>query len=235
MAVGRSQDGNGGEGQRFEALFALLVSPDGQVRLSAAETLTTLPLVPQEWLQLADWAHAALDHGESAFEIAAKIPVRSVREHLAQIAEAGGPNALAAAGSLASVQDGRGAPVLLAAARDGSEWAAQQLAGIDLSGHLQELREVLAAVPRPPVPQGSGTEESRNAGYAAGSAGSRRFWLALALARNGDDSELRAFLDDEREGRALADIFFGQPEVWWAAITAGGAVPEALAHRAPAG
>jgi hypothetical protein len=170
---------------------------------------------------------------DEVIELSSRVPVRSIREELATIAGGPGSDAFRATVALAEAGDARAAPALLEAAESGDEQAAELLARLDVTAVAEDVRDLIGRLPRPVPPTESGTESSRARLYEAADAGMRRFWLALALARAGDDDELRAFVEDERAGRAITPLFWGQPEVGWARIRAGGPVPDIL--RPPSG
>ena len=129
------------------------------------------------------------------------VPVRSVRERVAQVAEHGqGEVREHAAFAAAGFGDPRAAVPLLAEidnavpayAAEGERleierrrWrAAERLVGVDVAGVIEGVRQRCQAAPKDDA---------------------IRFFLALALAQAGEDEELRAFFADFERGAAFSD------------------------------
>jgi len=99
------------ESVRLAPLFQALADESGEVRLSAFEALTRLPLSDSGWREIGSFVDRALKLGESAPERLAVIdgapwiPVRSVQEQLTRIAtESEGEDRAHGAQALAEVQ-----------------------------------------------------------------------------------------------------------------------------------
>ena len=204
------------------------------VRLGALEAVLGLPLDAEGRRAVARYvvnvlADATRPERTDVIALAARVPSRSVRERLAELAIGGGSDALPAAISLAAIHDSRAVEPLLEAAERADTEAMEALASVDVSSVASRVHALLDATSSVAPPELSGTAERRRSLlYEAADAGLRRFWLALALARSGDEGPLRSFVEDHRDGRVELSLFWGQPEVGWAAIRAGGPVPAVL-------
>jgi len=178
-------------------LLAALDDPVAETRLAALDALRRLPLDNESWLSVRDFVLPALESDAApehrdVIERAARVPVRSVRERLWQLTESGDADtSRRALFALADAGDARSVEPLLALLGDpaGERDAARLLARLDISRHLDAVRRRCAAL-------ASETEPSE-----------RRFWLALALARAGEVSQLLRELRDEkvREARSGVD------------------------------
>ena len=153
-------------------------------RIAALDALTRLPLEPDAWFEVRDYVHRALEETGSehtnVIPLAGRIPIRSVRLHLLNVAENGTPKARRAAS--------------LALGRAGDAEAFRPLlALLEDSGSDSEIAEALAMVDtysvQDDVEQLWSTLGDRNEGDRTG------FWLTVALARNGRGEPLAAELE----------------------------------------
>ena len=198
-----------------QPLLSALEGGTAETRLAVLDALTRLPLDPDCWLEVRDYAVWALEtksapeHVE-AIELAARVPVRSVRERLWALAEEGDPDErFRAALALAETGDGRAVQPLISTLGDELRQvdASRLLARLDVSDSLDALRYRFAVIAHGP----DGDEQ--------------RFWLALALARTGEDSELRRFLADYEAGDAELRLMWGDPSLLLAELRRGPALP----------
>jgi hypothetical protein len=193
-------------------LLGALTDSFAEVRISAFEALTRLPLAPADWVKVGDYVEWVLDRGLSLEEKIAVvggapwIPVRSVRERVARLAEEGtgevreeAAMAVASFGEPSTAEPPAAEPLLTDI--DGPEAdrlvAVQRLAMVGASGKsLDELRRRCHSVPKDdPV----------------------RPWLALVLARSGEDEELKAFFGDVLRGEAAWYVRWDQRALWFLA------------------
>jgi hypothetical protein len=204
-----------------QPLLSGLEGGTAETRNAVLDALTRLPLDPDCWLEVRDYAVWALEtkstpeHVE-AIELAARIPVRSVRERLWALAEDGDPDErFRAAMALAEAGDERAVQPLISTLGDELRQAdaSRLLARLDVSDSLDTLRYRFAVIAHGP----DGDEQ--------------RFWLALALARTGEDSELRRFLKDYQAGDAELRLMWGDPSLLLAELRRGPALPTPARER----
>jgi DNA-binding transcriptional ArsR family regulator len=198
-------------------LLAALHDPSGETRVAVLEALTRLPLDRDCWMEVRRYVTWALEDRTapehvSAISAAARVPVTSVRAHLRRLAEAGETDERReAAIALAAVGDERAAEPLLALMDEPAtaDDAAKHLARLDLTTHVDAVRSRCA---------GSYSPEAR-------------FWLAVGLARTGDDTELLSFLHKLTEQQLELPLLWGDPSLLVAELRRGPALPDsARAH-----
>ena len=204
-----------------QPLLSALEGGTAETRLAALDALTRLPLEPESWLEVRDYAAWALEDKSApehvdAIELAARVPVRSVRERLWAMAEKGDPEERSrAAFALAEAGDGRAVQPLLSMLGD-PLWqvdASRLLARLDVSDCREALRYRCAVIP--PGPEGD----------------EQRFWLALGLARTGEHAELQRFLTEYEAGAAELRLMWGDPSLLLAELRRGPALPERARER----
>jgi DNA-binding transcriptional ArsR family regulator len=198
-------------------LLAALHDPSGETRVAVLEALTRLPLDRDCWMEVRRYVTWALEDRTapehvSAISPAARVPVTSVRAHLRRLAEAGETDERReAAIALAAVGDERAAEPLLALVDEPAtaDHAAKHLARLDLSAHVDAVRSRCA---------GSRSPEAR-------------FWLAVGLARTGEDAELVRFLHELAGQQLELPLLWGDPSLLVAELRRGPALPDtARAH-----
>ncbi len=149
-----------------------------ETRLAVLDALTRLSLEPDLWFEVRKYVMGALGDPTApehldVIEIAARVPVRSVRQRLVHLAEEGTPEERRrAALALGRAGETQAAGSLFALLEDEPE-AGEVLASIDTSAVVEELAERWQS-------QGG-------------------FWLAIALARNGRGEPLAAELENLSE------------------------------------
>jgi TIR domain len=188
--------GNALEPDEVAPLMDALQDRFAEVRISAFEAVTRLPLTPGDWVKIGGFVEWVLDSSPSLPEqvavvgAAPLIPVWSVRERVARLAGEGegelrevAARAMAKFGGQSTLEP-RTVELLLADLDDQQAdqlVAAQRLAMAGASRVLDQLRRRCKMVSKDdPV----------------------RPWLAWALARSGDEIELKAFLGDVRRREA---------------------------------
>jgi hypothetical protein len=145
-----------------------------ETRLAVLDALTRLSLEPDVWFEVREYVMWALNDPTApehldVIETTARVPIRSVRQRLVHMAEAGEPDERRrAALALGRAGESQAAGPLLALLDDEPE-AAEVLALIDTSAVVDELEQRWKT--------GGG------------------FWLAVALARNGRGDVLAAELE----------------------------------------
>jgi hypothetical protein len=143
-------------------------------RLAVLDALTRLPLEPDCWFEVREYVMRALDDATApehldVIGLATRVPIRSVRQRLVHMAEAGEPDERRqAALALGHAGESQAAGPLLALLDDEPE-AAEALALIDSSAVVTELEQRWKS--------GGGV------------------WLAVALARNGRGDALATELE----------------------------------------
>lgn len=187
--------------------------PEPQVCLAALEAVTHFPLDRHQWQSVADAAWrvvqsepAASPARRDALAFAARIPLRSLREHLRSRAnDDAEPDRDIIAEALAVVADpSRIAPLVAGLA----------------SGHMENYRP-LAAMPL----EDSGVSAADLPAPGPQYGDEAHFWRALCLARLGDFAELGAvFASDD----ILPPLFWGAPWTAYAAVEAIRPVPDAM-------
>lgn len=187
--------------------------PEPRVSLAALEAATHFPLEQQHWHSIADSAWrvvfaepAGSPARREALAFAARIPLRSLREHLRGMAKDDDePDRDAIADALAAVADpSRIAPLVAGLA----------------SGHMENYR-LLAAMPL----EDRGVSAADLPAPGAQDGDDARFWRALCLARLDDFTELDSvFASDD----TLPPLFWGDPWSAHAAIEAVRPVPDAM-------
>jgi hypothetical protein len=192
------------------AAFLKVAVNDGifENRLAAIETLVHLPLSSDAWIALAPVAVHFLEDlpvtgpgSERAICICARIPVRSVRHYLGEIARnSSHPLSLASATELARQRDASGLERLLA--NPGGE-SMERLACLPLE-RLQVAREpFLSALSSPNI----------------------HLWAAIALARLGDVEPLESVCDALFSGES---IFYANPWDPYNALASARPLPPSL-------
>lgn len=167
-----------------EPLLDALRDNAPETRLAVLEALTRLPLEPDVWFEAREYVVWALNDATApehldVIEIAARVPVRSVRQRLVDMAEGGeSEERRRAALALARVGERQAADALLALL-DAEPEAAEALASIDTSAVVDALAERW---------QSDGG-----------------FWLAVALARSGRGEPLAAELEKLSEDPDFAE------------------------------
>ena len=115
-------------------------------RLAVLDALTRLPLEPDVWFEVREYVMRALDDPTApehldVIELAARVPIRSVRQRLVGIAENGEPEELrVAALALGRAGESQVAGLLLALLDEGPQ-AAEVLALIDTSAVVDEIEQ----------------------------------------------------------------------------------------------
>jgi len=196
-----------------EPLLEALHDPSPETRLAVLDALTRLPLDPDTWLALRPYVSSALEDSAApehlgVIALAARVPVRSLRHQLGYLAREGNPDERAlAAGALAEVGDVTALEPLLALLDPATPgWdAARLLARLDVSARIEDVRR-----------------------HAAAHSDEAQFWLALALARAGDDSELHRVL--ATEGLRL-QFLWGDPSLAVAEFRRGPSLPDPARTR----
>jgi len=201
-------------------LLDLLGDEHLNVRVAGLDALLSLPLTANVWDAVGEYVRRAIQPGEDAPEHAevvaraGRVPLRSVRIALTELAHGETPSAPVAARALASAGDAAALDPLLNELRAiGTDTdTARYLAQIDVSPAELELEFVFESV----VPTGD-----ENA-----------LWLALALARAGRDAPLHSYLTALQMGTAgLPDFFEGDPEVARAELAPGPPFPDDVVAR----
>ena len=196
-----------------EPLLEALRDPSPETRLAVLDALTRLSLDPDGWFAVREYAAWALDDKTApehldVLEPAARVPIRSLRRQIAYLAAYGEPEERRrAAFALAEVGDEEAVEPLVALLDEAPD-AGRLLARLDVSSRVAEVR------PR-----------------AAAESGDRRFWLALALARAGDDAELVRTIRELDEGRLTIEFLWGDPSVAAAEFARGPALQEPVRER----
>lgn len=184
-----------------------------QVRLAVLDAATHFPLDPRQWHATADavWKivesePAASPARRDALAFAARVPLRSVREQLRQLADTPDePDADVVAQSLAASGDPSRITPLLAELASGQ------------TGHFRAL----AAMPL----EDNGVAPADLPSPVARDEDDTRFWRALCLARLGDYSALdEIFTRDEN----VPPLFWGSPWAAHAEIATIRPIPEAM-------
>ena len=138
-----------------EPLLSALEGGTAETRLAALDALTRLPLEPECWLEVRDYAVWALEDKSApehagAIELAARVPVRSVRERLWAMAEKGDQEERSrTALALAEAGDERAVQPLLSMLGDPLRQvdASRLLARLDVSDGRDALRYRSAVIP----------------------------------------------------------------------------------------
>lgn len=189
--------------------------PEAHVRLAALRAASRFPLDYGAWRAVADAAWRIVESEPAgsparreAFAFAARLPLRSMRARLCELAtDPGEPDRAAIAAALDAVAEPSRIPALVAGLA---------------SGHTANYR-LLAAMPL----EDAGLVPADLPGPAGPSTDDARFWWSLCLARLGDFSELDAiFASDE----GLPFVFWGSP--WQAHAEIGVIRPIPAAMRA---
>ena len=155
-------------------LIDALRNDSPSTRLAVLDALTRLPLEPECWFEVREYVMWALEDATAPEHLdvigpATRVPIRSVRQRLVHMAEAGEPGERRrAALALGRAGESQAAGPLLALLDDEPE-AAEVLALIDTSAVVDDLEQRWKS--------GGG------------------FWLAVALARNGRGDALAAELE----------------------------------------
>jgi hypothetical protein len=189
-------------------LLEAIQDPSAEVRISAFEAVTRLPLPPRDWVRIGDFVKWVMDSSPSLREqiavvgAAPWIPVSSVREKVAWLAEKGqgqvrehAARAVAKFGEQPAWEP-RTVELLLADLDDPQAdrlTAAQRLAMVGAPGDRDELRRRCQILSKddPVWP-----------------------WLAVALARSGEDDELMAFFGDVLRGEAHWPFGWDDRALW---------------------
>lgn len=194
-------------------LLDALHDPSPETRLAVLEALTRLPLDPDCWLAVrryVAWAledRACTEHLE-AIALAAYVPVESVRAAVRRLAEGGDP------------AERRQAALALGTALD--DGAVEALLG--LLGEPGVDVEAARLLARNDISQHRGAVQSQCESWPA----EPRFWVALALARAGDDAELLGLLEGVRSLGLELELLWGDPSQVLAELRRGPAVPDAV-------
>ena len=147
-------------------------------RLAVLDALTRLPLEPDCWFEVREYVMWALGDGSAAehlevIELATRVPIRSVRQRLVNIASNGAPEERrVAALALGHAGDDQAAAPLIAQLDDSASAsdAAKALARIDTSAVVDELEgrwRVSAPQPRETGPACGWPSRSRGTGAAS--------------------------------------------------------------------
>jgi esterase/lipase superfamily enzyme len=173
-------------GANAGALVKALFDPSAEVRVATFGALSRLPLAAADWIEVERYAQWCLRSGASPYErlvvidSAGYLPLPSVRERIAQLAELGDADVKARA--ILAIAEFPEPEALVAKIRNAdsdSLRAAQRLASGDVSAVVEPLEGLCSTVP----PDHD-----------------LRFWLALALARSGKDRELRTIFTEVEKG-----------------------------------
>lgn len=173
-------------------------------RRALFQCLIRLPLAPDDWVRAGAYAREAIASGDAderlaVIDAAPYVPVRAVRDEVVQLMAAGtNQERRRAALAFALMGDDRSVTPLLKSMSD--------LDDAELLATARALSQVDVSVARADV-----LAQSRKPSTGV----LVRFWLALALARSGDDNELRQLFRALEEGRAhdrdLMNTFPGNP------------------------
>lgn len=190
--------------------------PDVMVRIAALDSASRFPLSSPAWQRVADadWRIVQAQPAGSlarrqALALAARIPLRSLREHLRRMAEdADEADRDALAAALDEAGDRSRILPLLAQVRSGRLEKFELLAAMPVEDVIT-VDDVMAIHDETARPQGEAT----------------LFWRALVLARLGEFRPLDAFLSGEAPEPGL---FFGSPWTAYNAIARIRPVPEPM-------
>lgn len=186
--------------------------PPPEVALSALSAAASFNLTPQAWHDVATVLNQQIESlpagsgtRQQALRLGTRIPLRSWREHLRQLADdATEPDAEALNQALVQVRDPTRIDWVLAQAAQHPDWAVQVLATLPIEQTLQ-----LADLP--PLPEDADPMAA--------------FWLAIARARLGDTQMLDQLLTDAVDDLPL---FWGSPWTAYDAVARVRPLPAAL-------
>ena len=187
-----------------------------ECRLAALDALTRLPLDRDCWLAVRRYVAWALQDATSpehlgVIPLAARVPVASVRGALrVMTGSANADERREAALALGAVRDSAAVEALVALLDEPGPdvEAARLLARNDVAANAEELGARCSTLA--PVP---------------------RFWVALALARAGDDGELVRFLQELGSGAFAFELLWGDPSLVLEELAAGSPLPDATVIR----
>jgi hypothetical protein len=197
------------ESDEAAPLLGALKDPFAVVRISALQGVTRLPLSPTDWVKVRGHVEWVLDFSPSleekiaAIRAAPWIPVRSVRDRVARLAESAkgevreeAVRVVATFGEPSPAEPHAAEPLLtdIGGPEAGRLAAVQRLAINRASGKtLHQLRRQWHSVPKDD---------------------SIRPWIALALARSGEDDGLKAFFSDVQAGKADWYVRWDDRALW---------------------
>lgn len=210
--------------RHIEALLALgEQDADPQVQLAALETATRFALDTDAWQRIAgaSWRIAqsqptSTPVREQALAFAAGLPIRSLREHLREVAgDEHDPDHEVVARALDAVADPGRIPALIAGLAKGESANYRHLAAMP----LEQAGLSAVAIPPPPDP---GEDE----GIAA-------FWWMLCRARLGDFAGFDALFSGRPRKNPWQPpgLFWGNPGAAYAQIAAIRPIPPAMRHH----
>ncbi len=204
------------EGLHAEALHPLLSmarsEADVNTRLAALDAAARFPLERDAWHEIAALNHeivgsepAGTPARREALQLAVRIPLMSLREHLRFLAEdESEPDRLVVADALDRAGDPSRIGALLERAKSDGGASFQALAAMP----VERFVGVEDVPPLPVSPEPSAT-----------------FWRAMVMARLGSFEALEAFLFG---GAPEPDLFFGSPWTAFDAVAAVQPVPDAM-------